>query len=476
MADRIAVVTMGVKLGYEEKGYTRFRTICQMLRQAGYEVDLITTSFQHWEKAQRDRESFPYEMYDFGIVFIDEPGYSRNIDPSRLVSHAVAAKNLTAYLEHAPAYDLVYAEVPPNDVALSAARYAESRGIPFVTDVNDLWPEAMRMVLDVPVVSDVLFSGLEHDAREVYRRASGVVGTSDEYSMRPFSDCDPSTPRKTVYVGNDLDEFDAGAREFSPGIAKPDDEFWVTYAGTLGTSYDIPTLIRASEILEAAGFDDIKVKVLGSGPDEDQLHAQAEGCDCNVEFLGYMPYAQMAAYLTLSDVTVNSLVRKAPQSIVTKVGDYLAAGIPMVNTGSSVEFRDKVIADGFGMNVEAEDPETLAACILALHEDCDMRAEMGRNARHIAETQFDRKSSYMEIVELVDGLLHTEDAPEQDWETGSEAVDGTSDGAVARADGITPAGIEAAADDARGEGTAATADGTHAGTAGTAGYGMPEGA
>ena len=45
---KIAVVTMGVRLN-DEKGYTRFRYICEFLVDAGYQVDLVTTTFQHWE-------------------------------------------------------------------------------------------------------------------------------------------------------------------------------------------------------------------------------------------------------------------------------------------------------------------------------------------------------------------------------------------------------------------------------------------
>ncbi len=405
MSNRVAVITMGVKLGHEAKGYTRFLSVCQTLREAGFEVDLITSSFQHWEKEQRDKQAFPYDMYDFGVVFVDEPGYKRNIDPKRIKSHAVAAKNLAAYLERGPAYDLVYAEVPPNDVALVAAKYAQSRSVPFVADINDLWPEAMRMVLDVPLLSSLAFSGLARDAREVYRRVSAVVGTSDEYAMRPYTDCDRSVPHITVYVGNDIDVFDEGVRLHGGGIEKPEGEVWVAYAGTLGKSYDIATLIEAACALKAAGHGEIRVKILGGGPDEDKLHALADACDCNVDFLGYMDYQTMAAYLAKSDITVNSLVKKAPQSIVTKIGDYLAAGVPMINTGASREFKDKVEREGFGINVEAEDAEALADCISALAEDAGGRAVMGAAARRVAEEQFDRKRSYRKIADLAKGLV-----------------------------------------------------------------------
>ena len=82
----------------------------------------------------------------------------------------------------------------------------------------------------------------------------------------------------------------------------------------------------------------------------------------SVEFVGYAPYDKMAAYLKASDVLVNSFVRKAPQSIVTKIGDYLAAGKPMVNTCMSPEFRAKVEHDGFGINIEPEDVISTRGC------------------------------------------------------------------------------------------------------------------
>ncbi|MBR2803659.1 MAG: glycosyltransferase WbuB, partial [Eggerthellaceae bacterium] len=42
---RIAIVTQGVKLGDETRGYTRFRFIAQALAEAGFDVDLVTSTF-----------------------------------------------------------------------------------------------------------------------------------------------------------------------------------------------------------------------------------------------------------------------------------------------------------------------------------------------------------------------------------------------------------------------------------------------
>ena len=401
---RIAIITMGVKLN-NENGYTRFRFLSEYLAANGYQVDLITTSFQHWAKAQRDLQRVKEDKYAFSLRFIEEPGYKKNIDLRRIWSHHIAAKNLKKMLQQDGDYDLIYCEIPPNDVALVAAEFAREKRIPFVVDVNDLWPEAMRMVLDVPVISDILFYPFLRDARKVYDLCSGVVGTSDEYAARPFKHRREDIPKITVYVGNELSVFDQGAEDHMDEVQKPEGEFWVTYAGTIGTSYDIRTMVLAADVLKERGYDNIHMKILGGGPLKEELEELASTLKGNVDFVGYAPYEKMAAYLKKSDILVNSFVKKAPQSIVTKIGDYLAAGKPMINTCSSPEFRGKVETDGFGINIEAEDKIILADAILELYKDEGKRARMGERARQIAQEQFDRPYAYRKILELMERLM-----------------------------------------------------------------------
>lgn len=413
---RVAVVTMGVKLGDEVKGYTRFKTIAEMLVDAGFEVDLITSSFQHWEKAQRNLANPAYEAHPFNVVFIEEPGYTRNLDPKRIWSHRVASKNLQRLFDErfshdVTAYNLIYAEIPPNDVAHVCAEAAEQHGIPFVVDVNDLWPEAMRMAIDIPIISDIAFAPFARDAKAVYNHITAAVGTSDEYALRPSQDREAPYDSITVYVGNDIAVFDEGARNNANLVQKPVDEIWLAYAGTLGASYDLETLVRASKLVaEAFGAEGkrFRVKILGDGPDREKLQDLIRQLDAPVDMLGYTPYDQMAAWLAHSDILINSLVKAAPQSIVTKIGDYLAAGKPMINTGMSEEFRNKVIDDGFGVNVDPEDAQALADAIIALVQDEDARERYGKRARQVAEEQFDRKNSYQAIVNLVRRLIAEE--------------------------------------------------------------------
>jgi glycosyltransferase involved in cell wall biosynthesis len=392
---------MGVKLGAEEKGYTRFLSLSRQLSAAGFDVDLITSSFQHWEKARRKTDDPAFHDYPFRVTFIDEPGYERNIDFRRVISHWKAARNLRKYLDASPPYDLVYCEIPPNDVARAASEYAHRLKIPFVVDVNDLWPEAMRMVFKTPILSDILFTPLVRDARITYQNATAIVGTSEEYALYPFNYRPRDIEHLVVYVGNELEQFDAFTRENSPQVSKPAGEFWVTYAGTLGTSYDIKTMLRAAELLRRRGYPTIRTCIVGGGPDQEQLEELAQTLDATVDFAGYLDYPQMAAYLTHSDVLVNSLIREAPQSIVNKIADYVAAGKPMINTGESPELKALVEHENIGVNVQAEDAEVLADAIELLFNNPKRRKEMGSNARRLAEKCFDRALSYQKIVALI---------------------------------------------------------------------------
>ena len=411
----IAIVTMGVKLCDEKRGYTRFRFLADLLVREGFTVDLITSSFQHWDKAQRDCEKPCYRSLPYRVVFINEPGYTRNLDLARIRSHRVAAKNLREhFLAEGDTYDLVYAEIPPNDIARVCAEFAEERNIPFVADINDLWPEAMRMVIDIPLVSDVAFYPFARDAKRVYQLLSGAVGTSDEYAERPAKDRDKPYPHTTVYVGNDIATIDAGVEKNADSIEKPKGELWVAYAGTLGASYDLETLIEAAVLFEkerlatkdsARPLPPVRVKILGDGPDREKLETLTAKLHAPVDFLGYTDYELMAAYLCTSDITVNSLVKTAVQSVVTKIGDYLASGKPMINTGSSPEFRTKVAADGFGVNVEAENSRELADAIVKLTTHSSLSKIMGTKARTIAEQEFDQPQAYRKIVDLLHTLL-----------------------------------------------------------------------
>ena len=389
-----------------EKGLGRIYYLANLLSLNHFDVELITADFQHWEKEFRTEEqkNRAKQNASFQISFIHETAYTKNIDPKRIISYRRLSKNVKTHLEE-NSYDLIYALVPDNHLAAVCGKYAKDHGIPFIVDVEDLWPEAMRMVFDIPLVSDALFSYFTVNAKKAYSYADAVIGSSDEYRDEPLKYGIRIEKKQTVYVGNDVGLFDSSAAAFLDNVVKPEGEFWVTYAGTLGTSYDLSTFIAAADMIAKQGIGNIKYLILGDGPQRASLEEAAAKTCADIRFPGFLPFAEMAAYLVKSDLTLNSLVAKAPQSIVSKIGDYLAAGKPMINTGLNKEFCDKVNRDEFGRNVVPGNPSLLAETILHFYHSPEECERMGKKARQIAETQFDRPNTYLKIVDLIRSLL-----------------------------------------------------------------------
>lgn len=400
---RIGIVSLGYAWLPCEKGPSRFYYIAKAFQESGWSVDFIGSSFEHFEKKPRDFELIHSQHYPFKVSFINVPPYKKNIDIRRVFSNAVAADRTIKYLK-TQEYDAIYCSIPANDVAAKVGEYCHKSGIPFIVDIEDIWPEAMEMVVKNKALQRLIFPYFMKDAEKAYQYADAAVGTSEDYTERAVKYNHRNIPLKTVYVGCDLDVFDQGVRNFSNQIEKPESEFWVTYSGSIGTSYDIRTLVLTGKKLLSDGYSDIKIKILGTGPTKEELMQLAKKENCaNVEFLGYVDYPKMAAYLSKSDVVVNSFVKGAPQSIVNKIGDYLASGKPMINTLENPVFTNFVTENQVGVNIEPENVDELYKAIIKMYRDYPIN--FGKNARETCKKKFDRKTSYKEIVSLTQNCI-----------------------------------------------------------------------
>lgn len=408
MKKKIAIVSIGYVWFPCEPGPSRFYYMAKLFAEAGFDVDIITSNFQHFKKEYRDIEKIREQNYPFHIEFIEVPKYNKNLDLRRIYSNSVAKKKIGEYFaQHGDKYDAVYCTVPANDIAAEVSEYCKKKNIPFIVDIEDLWPEAMTMAFNVPVISSIAFYPFMRDAERVYKNANAVIGTSDEYTNRAFKNRECDIPYQTVYVGCDLEKFDGGVLEFSPDIEKGEEEFWVSYAGSIGASYDIETLVLAAKEIENRGYENIKFKIMGTGPKLEEVKSLVAEQKCkNVSVMGYVEYPRMAANLTKSDVTVNSFVKGAPQSIVNKIGDYLASGCAMINTLENNEFIAMVNREKFGVNVEPENVKVLADAVEKFYKDRALCAEMGRTARAFGEDRFSVSKSYKRIIEMVEEQIN----------------------------------------------------------------------
>lgn len=393
--------------GRTENSNSRFRELADILARRGADVELVTSSFLHEAKAQRDPLGNTRRPY--AITHIREPGYRSNVSVRRLLSHRTMAKNLRRYLDDRAVPDLIYCAMPSNAVAAAAAAYARSRGVRLVLDVQDLWPEAYEMVIKPRALSRRLFTPLRWAANRTFRAADHVVTVSDTYSQRVLQARRDGV--STTFLGTNLTAFDRqAARDWSEdGSAGGEGAVQLAYIGTLGHSYTLPLVFDALRLLRDRGVG-IVLHVMGSGPLEQEWRDSVGDLAGRVIFHGRLAYPEMVARLRGSDIAINPIRSGSAGSIINKVCDYAAAGLPVVNTQESPEYQAMLERYHAGITTPS-DPTAVADALERLAGDPQLRATMGAGSRRLGEECFDRAVTYERLADLVLERVDTDTDP-----------------------------------------------------------------
>lgn len=388
----------------QENSNNRFNYLADFLENHEYEVELITSSFSHRDKKQRVEEEDKKRRYKMTLIY--EPAYKKNISMKRLfISHRIMARNLRKYLQGCERPDVVYCAIPSINVAEVASRYAEKYSIPFVIDIQDLWPEAYRLILKNKRLYSLSTRTMKMRVDKVYRSADQIISVSDTYAERAKSvniKCDNPI---TVYLGSERAFFDSAVQNNIPKYLKPNKEFWIGYCGTLGHSYDLTVVMEAMKMLVERGIRNLCLMVIGSGPLEEAFKRQAMELGISCIFTGKLPYDQMCAQLNQCDIAVNPIAKGAAQSIINKHADYAIAGLPVINTQECEEYRNLLKKYECGINCEAESVEQVAEAIHFFMENQEIYDLMCKKAREMGDERFERRKRYTEILHAIERVL-----------------------------------------------------------------------
>lgn len=377
-------------------GTSRFVYLAEQLSRS-HTVEIVTSKFDHITKKQRSTREYDLKTK---IILLDEPTYKKNVCLQRFISHRVFGKQVKKYLESRRKPDIIYCAVPSLNCAYYAAKYAKKHNIKFIIDVQDLWPEAFKMVFDVPIISNLIFHPMKIKADYIYACADKIVGVSNTYCERAQTVNKKNAESIPVFLGTKLDLFDKYAKENR--FERVDNKFILCYCGTLGHSYDIKCVLDAMIHLRDKGYSNISFWVMGDGPLKNDFEKYALDNQLDVVFYGRVPYSKMCGLLASCDVCVNPIVECSEASIINKHGDYAAAGIPVINTQNSFEYRKIVETYHCGINCECSNSFEMANAFLCLMNNKEDRVDMGRGARRAAEELFDRNRSYNKILKLFD--------------------------------------------------------------------------
>jgi len=278
------------------------------------------------------------------------------------LSFAVTA-SVGAILTKRP--DVAYVYHPPATVGLPAMVLKLIKGVPYVYDVQDLWPDTLaatgmlRRRSALAVVGKVM--------KGVYRGASSIVVLSQGFREALVR---RSVPEERIQViPNWADEKQINVRQPTASRAREfgfDGKFTITFAGNMGKGQSLETVLAAAEILRE--HTEIRFLLVGGGIESESLKREAfEKKLDNVVFLPRRPISEIGEILTLSDALLVHLSDDPLFAITvpSKTQAYLMAGRPIL-MGVRGDAAQIVLEASAGLTFEPQNSVDLVRAIRAL--------------------------------------------------------------------------------------------------------------
>jgi glycosyltransferase involved in cell wall biosynthesis len=171
------------------------------------------------------------------------------------------------------------------------------------------------------------------------------------------------------------------------------------FQGRLVSTKGLGLLLEAAERLQRAKYK-FQLKVIGDGPEGEQLQSQAEGLDGRVKFLGHVPDERMEE--VLSDVGTIVMPSLGGEVFGLVAAENMLRGKLMIV--SDIGALREVVGDT-GLVFRTGDAQGLAACMRQVLENPSLAASMRSAARDRAMKVFNRDSMIQGHISLYQKAL-----------------------------------------------------------------------
>jgi glycosyltransferase involved in cell wall biosynthesis len=306
--------------------------------------------------------------------------------------------------------DVVVVETDPPLLCLIGRYMQRIRGAKLVVYLQDIHPDigiALGRIRNGPLVRT-----LRRLTFGAYRRADCVIVLSDDMRQR-LADSGVD-PRRIVCHRNWVDtELVQPLKSENPfrkhhGLHR---EFVVMYSGNLGLCQRLEDMIAAANLLRDRA--DIVFLLVGGGALEQRLKEQVGDLGLsNVRFLPYQPKAKLSESLSAAEVHLVPLDSRVASCLMpSKLYGVLASGTPLVAVApEDCELAELTRRHAVGVVVAPGEPRALADAIQRLADRPGELPEMGRRARELAESQYDRKQATASFGRLLFEVLGCEES------------------------------------------------------------------
>lgn len=290
----------------------------------------------------------------------------------RLIFSGQAA-NYAAFLESAP-YDLVHVQ------------HAEFRQFILQRALRVTEP-VIATLQSVNVLVRPHPDWLVRMVRENFTNADFLIAVSNY--VREIAVSYGADPGRIQVIPNGVDInrfFPADRLMARQQLGLPQNAFILLFTGNLIPRKGVDVLIQALARCTHR-FPELRVVLLGKGPEQDALTRLTEECGVRdrVNFYGFVPLPEIPTWYTACNVFV---MPSWAEGLSLSVLEALASGRPVITTHPGEGDHDAIFPGENGFLVPYGDVEALAAALERLVASPELVDRLGVRARRVAEERF----------------------------------------------------------------------------------------
>lgn len=286
-------------------------------------------------------------------------------------------------------YDIIIATSPQFFTGLTAMCISKIKGVPWIFEVRDLWPEGIILINN----KSFFYKLLEKVEASYYKSSGGIVTVTESFKsniQQRFGY--PDSKIEVIYNGSNNDVFKPVSKNIRILTElELEDKFIIGYAGTLGLSHSLDFILSCLPAIYEKNRN-IHFVFVGSGVHEEILRKIIEDQKLsNITILPPVPKEDVANYISIFDIGLVPL-KKNPaflKVIPSKIFELSAMRIPIL-LGVEGEARKIIEKYEAGIYFEPENQLDFINKVLALYDGKD---ELGRFSRGLEQlsVDFDRR-------------------------------------------------------------------------------------
>lgn len=362
--------------------------VARALQRRGHQVKVLTgfPNYPHGKVYDGYRMRLRQHEHRDGVELLRIPLHASHDDSGlhRALTLSSFAASATAQVGWLRDVDVCLVYLTPATVGGAARVLRRLAGVPYVLNVQDLWPEsvvASGFIGNARAESLVQW-GIGGFLRGLYRHAHSTVAIAPTMAAMLRDRGVPADDVHVVYNWVDEDVF----RPVTGPVEHTDLEpgrVWIMYAGGIGTLQGLDTSVAALALL--TDLPDVCLALVGDGVAVPALRAQAArlGVSDRIRFLGPRPMATMPRLMAQADAQLVSLADRPlfRATVPSKLQSSLAAGHPVVCAVAG-DAAALVAESGAGETADPDDPAAIAAAFRAMADaGPDGRRAMAARAR-----------------------------------------------------------------------------------------------